>query len=124
MYLLRFDPEDVDLIRSPTGGWHATYRNDLARGINKTSNPYLDTSSVVADDDIDEEDGFATSEESDAASTENQTADDTLFWGSSTSQEDRESFTGLLHQSISSLDCTTGKQSESSFEDRPGRQVI
>ncbi|CAJ1959226.1 unnamed protein product [Cylindrotheca closterium] len=33
-YLQRFDVEDIDLRRSPPGGWHGTYLNKLAYGIN------------------------------------------------------------------------------------------
>ena len=32
-YLQNFDVEDVDLRRSPTGGWHGTYLNKLAYGV-------------------------------------------------------------------------------------------
>jgi hypothetical protein len=34
-YLQRFDVEDIDLRKSPPGGWHGTYLNKLAYGINK-----------------------------------------------------------------------------------------
>lgn len=33
-YMQRFDVEDIDLRRAPTGGWHGTYCNKLAYGIN------------------------------------------------------------------------------------------
>lgn len=36
-YLQAFDVEDVDLRHSATGGWHGTYVNRLAHGINKDS---------------------------------------------------------------------------------------
>ncbi|KAG7349204.1 hypothetical protein IV203_011801 [Nitzschia inconspicua] len=36
-YLQKFDVEDVDLRRSPPGGWHGTYLNKLAYGINKAA---------------------------------------------------------------------------------------
>ena len=32
-YLQKFDVEDVDLRKSPPGGWHGTYLNKLAYGI-------------------------------------------------------------------------------------------
>eukprot|EP00538_Stauroneis_constricta_P004345 CAMPEP_0119552876 /NCGR_PEP_ID=MMETSP1352-20130426/5768_1 /TAXON_ID=265584 /ORGANISM="Stauroneis constricta, Strain CCMP1120" /LENGTH=789 /DNA_ID=CAMNT_0007599185 /DNA_START=460 /DNA_END=2829 /DNA_ORIENTATION=+ len=34
-YLQSFDVEDVDLRHSATGGWHGTYVNNLAHGVNK-----------------------------------------------------------------------------------------
>jgi hypothetical protein len=34
-YLQQFDVEDIDLRKSPPGGWHGTYLNKLAYGINK-----------------------------------------------------------------------------------------
>merc|ERR1712224_770539 len=33
-YLTNFDVNDMALCRAPTGGWHATYLNKLAFGIN------------------------------------------------------------------------------------------
>jgi len=36
-YLQQFDVEDIDLRRSPPGGWHGTYRHKLAYGINKAA---------------------------------------------------------------------------------------
>lgn len=42
-YLQKFDVEDVDLRKSPPGGWHGTYLNKLAYGINKSETaPYGD----------------------------------------------------------------------------------
>jgi hypothetical protein len=35
-YLQEFDVEDVDLRKSPPGGWHGTYLHKLAYGINKS----------------------------------------------------------------------------------------
>jgi hypothetical protein len=35
-YLQKFDVEDIDLRKSPPGGWHGTYLNKLAYGINKS----------------------------------------------------------------------------------------
>lgn len=37
MYLQQFDVEDIDLRKSPPGGWHGTYMNKLAYGINKSA---------------------------------------------------------------------------------------
>lgn len=34
-YLQQFDVEDIDLRKSPPGGWHGTYLHKLAYGINK-----------------------------------------------------------------------------------------
>jgi len=58
-YLQQFDVEDIDLRRSPPGGWHGTYLNKLAYGINDAQNGLSDVhqdesrplthSSVVAD---------------------------------------------------------------------------
>lgn len=43
-YLQQFDVEDVDLRKSPPGGWHGTYLNKLAYGINKSeAAPYSDS---------------------------------------------------------------------------------
>jgi len=36
-YLQNFNIEDIDLRRAPTGGFHGTYLNNLADGINKSS---------------------------------------------------------------------------------------
>ncbi|KAL3910423.1 MAG: hypothetical protein SGILL_007695, partial [Bacillariaceae sp.] len=36
-YLQKFDVEDVDLRKSPPGGWHGTYLNKLAYGINRAA---------------------------------------------------------------------------------------
>ena len=36
-YLQGFDVEDIDLRRAPTGGWHGTYCNHLAQGVNTSS---------------------------------------------------------------------------------------
>ena len=37
MYLQQFDVEDIDLRKSPPGGWHGTYMHKLAYGINQAS---------------------------------------------------------------------------------------
>jgi len=34
-YLQKFEVEDIDLRKSPPGGWHGTYLNKLAYGVNK-----------------------------------------------------------------------------------------
>jgi len=34
-YLQQFAVEDIDLRKSPPGGWHGTYLNELAHGVNK-----------------------------------------------------------------------------------------
>jgi len=36
--LQKFDVEDIDLRRSPPGGWHGTYMNRLAYGVNNAEN--------------------------------------------------------------------------------------
>lgn len=41
-YLQNFDVEDIDLKHSATGGWHCSYVNDLARGINNQHSLSLD----------------------------------------------------------------------------------
>jgi len=59
-YLQQFDVEDIDLRKSPPGGWHGTYLNKLAYGINDAntgfgdprhdeSRPLTHHSSVVSD---------------------------------------------------------------------------
>jgi len=40
--LQKFDVEDIDLRRSPPGGWHGTYMNKLAYGVNKADGGYHD----------------------------------------------------------------------------------
>lgn len=40
--LQKFDVEDIDLRRSPPGGWHGTYMNKLAYGVNKADSGYHD----------------------------------------------------------------------------------
>lgn len=40
--LQRFDVEDVDLRRSPPGGWHGTYMNKLAYGVNHADDDDID----------------------------------------------------------------------------------
>merc|ERR1719502_1835292 len=43
-YLQKFEVEDIDLRKSPPGGWHGTYLNKLAYGINKSeAAPYSDS---------------------------------------------------------------------------------
>ena len=37
-YLNAFDVDDVDIMRSPAGGYHGTYKNELALGINGSEN--------------------------------------------------------------------------------------
>jgi hypothetical protein len=44
-YLQKFDVEDVDLRKSPPGGWHGTYLNKLAYGINKAAESNLEMES-------------------------------------------------------------------------------
>merc|ERR1712238_217961 len=45
-YLQQFSVEDTDLRKSPPGGWHGTYLNQLSHGVNTaaqiTENPYKD----------------------------------------------------------------------------------
>mmetsp|Transcript_37109 Transcript_37109/g.90205 ORF Transcript_37109/g.90205 Transcript_37109/m.90205 type:complete len:1792 (-) Transcript_37109:112-5487(-) len=41
-YLQQFDVEDIDLRRSPPGGWHGTYLNKLAYGMNESENGFGD----------------------------------------------------------------------------------
>lgn len=36
--LQKFDVEDIDLRRSPPGGWHGTYMNNLSHGVNESQN--------------------------------------------------------------------------------------
>ncbi len=42
--LQQFDVEDIDLRRSPPGGWHGTYMNKLAHGHNNADDLALETS--------------------------------------------------------------------------------
>lgn len=43
-YMRDFDVDDIDLKRSATGGWHCSYANELAYGINRNSRmPYTPT---------------------------------------------------------------------------------
>merc|ERR1712176_1328520 len=45
-YLQQFSVEDIDLRKSPPGGWHGTYLNKLAHGVNTAASlpeqPYKD----------------------------------------------------------------------------------
>jgi len=55
MYISKFDVEDVDLKRAITGGWHGTYKNNLAKGVDSDS----ETDPGTDDDDeyfVDDED--------------------------------------------------------------------
>merc|ERR1719375_1288874 len=56
-YLQRFEVDDVDLRRAPTGGWHGTYVNKLAHGINdadsKSSSSSEETYLIESSDDDD-----------------------------------------------------------------------
>lgn len=45
-YLQQFDVEDIDLRKSPPGGWHGTYLHKLAYGINKAEMGHHPTSLV------------------------------------------------------------------------------
>lgn len=53
-YLQQFSVEDIDLRKSPPGGWHGTYLNKLAHGVNTAASlpeqPYRD-------EHLDDEDG-------------------------------------------------------------------
>ena len=56
--LQQFDVEDIDLRRSPPGGWHGTYMNKLAYGQNDadvdtptTKGSYKDNFSIDNEDD-------------------------------------------------------------------------
>ncbi len=44
--LQQFDVEDIDLRRSPPGGWHGTYMNKLAHGQNNADDLALESSGV------------------------------------------------------------------------------
>ncbi|KAL7576708.1 hypothetical protein ACA910_005632 [Epithemia clementina (nom. ined.)] len=44
-YLHDFDVEDVELKHSATGGWHCSYVNDLAQGVNHQSSRHLEHTS-------------------------------------------------------------------------------
>lgn len=54
-YLQQFSVEDIDLRKSPPGGWHGTYLNKLAHGVNTAASlpesPYRDEH-LSDDDDI------------------------------------------------------------------------
>ena len=41
-YLQDFDVEDIELKHSATGGWHCSYANDLAQGVNSQGDRHLD----------------------------------------------------------------------------------
>lgn len=49
-YLQNFEVDDIDIRRAPTGGWHGTYINKLAYGINE-----FETKSVTSIDDDDDD---------------------------------------------------------------------
>jgi len=50
--LQKFDVEDIDLRRSPPGGWHGTYMNDLAHGENLNNDGYKDGIMVTEFEDV------------------------------------------------------------------------
>lgn len=50
--LQKFDVEDIDLRRSPPGGWHGTYMNDLAHGENLNNDGYKDGIMVTKFEDV------------------------------------------------------------------------
>jgi hypothetical protein len=60
--LQKFDVEDIDLRRSPPGGWHGTYMNKLAYGVNNAEDAYGKDGIIATDldpasyrDDIDDD---------------------------------------------------------------------
>jgi len=61
-YLQQFDVEDIDLRRAPTGGWHGTYVNKLAYGVNEFEETKSDSSSdeetVIIIDSDDSDDSY------------------------------------------------------------------
>merc|ERR1712196_278089 len=66
-YLQKFEVDDIDLRRAPTGGWHGTYVNKLAYGINDAdskSSSSSDETFIIeseSDSDDDENDGVVIS---------------------------------------------------------------
>merc|ERR1711992_134591 len=60
-YLQQFDVEDIDLRRAPTGGWHGTYVNKLAYGVNEfeeTKSDSSDEETVIIIDPDDSDDSY------------------------------------------------------------------
>ena len=61
-YLQEFSVQDIDLRRAPTGGWHGTYLNALASGVNRTDGTTIKKkrskfwieSGTISDEDDDE----------------------------------------------------------------------
>jgi hypothetical protein len=54
-YLQNFDVEDIDLRKSPPGGWHGTYLNELAYGINTAGASFNDYGNYDGSEAFDED---------------------------------------------------------------------
>ena len=87
--LQKFDVEDIDLRRSPPGGWHGTYMNKLAYGVNNADRTNSDDGIIATDldpasyrDDIDEDDGAPLNSHSHSS-----IANDSLFVDSASSSK-------------------------------------
>ncbi|KAL3919129.1 MAG: hypothetical protein SGILL_003910 [Bacillariaceae sp.] len=93
-YLQKFDVEDVDLRKSPPGGWHGTYLNKLAYGINK-----------AADSNVELENGGDEA----APLTHSSVVTDSLFMDTA---------------SKPSLGYSDGDLMDNGHDARPGREVI
>jgi hypothetical protein len=65
-YLQKFDVDDIDLRRAPTGGWHGTYMRKLAYGVND----YDDDDCEKKDDDGDDDTETVFLEEDDVVDLE------------------------------------------------------
>lgn len=80
-YLQNFDVEDIDLKHSATGGWHCSYVNDLARGINAqpmSSPSYMDRG-FMADSNYDTSFDPLNSATSSPNTPESKVLEDSLF---------------------------------------------
>jgi len=107
-YLQKFDVEDIDLRKSPPGGWHGTYLNKLAYGINKSETEYSGSYS-----DTPPEDGlFRDTKQLSHSSV----VSDSLFM-------DTESTPSLGFSDNSNYDDLPSKYSDGS-EGRPGMEII
>ena len=80
-YLQDFDVEDIDLKHSATGGWHCSYVNDLARGVNVQCNTGSTPDRHFMHEDYYEDTGFdpLNAAASSPTSPESKVLEDSLF---------------------------------------------
>lgn len=78
-YLQQFEVEDIDLRKSPPGGWHVTYLNKLAYGVNLGEKKGLDGETDLENYDNDSH----SAQDQDLAFTHSSIVKDSLFMDTS-----------------------------------------